>query len=91
MKKQPLDYPSCGSVFRNPANDHAGRLIEAAGLRGESVGGAMISGKHGNFIINYNNAKAQDVLELIERAQERVYELFGVKLETEVKKAGEFL
>ena len=90
-EKQPLDYPSCGSVFRNPANDHAGRLIEAAGLRGESVGGAMISGKHGNFIINYNNAKAQDVLELIERAQERVYELFGVKLETEVKKAGEFL
>ena len=89
-EKQPLDYPSCGSVFRNPANDHAGRLIEAAGLRGESVGGAMISEKHGNFIINYNNAKAQDVLTLIAKAQEKVYELFGIKLETEVKKAGQF-
>lgn len=89
-EKQPLEHPSCGSVFRNPPGDHAGRLIEAAGLRGVTVGGAMISRKHGNFIINLDNAQAADVLALIEKAQNRVYDLFGIKLEPEVKRVGDF-
>ncbi len=87
---QPLEFPSCGSVFRNPENDHAGRLIEMAHLRGVSIGGAAVSKKHGNFIINLGGAKASDVKALIEEVQQRVFEYSGVKLATEVKMVGEF-
>ena len=87
--KQPLEFPSCGSVFKNPPHDHAGRLIEAAGLRGERIGQAQISNKHGNFIVNLGGASAKDVLALIELAQTRVKEDFGVDLLPEVRLMGE--
>jgi UDP-N-acetylmuramate dehydrogenase len=80
--------PSCGSVFRNPSGDYAGRLIEAAGLKGERIGGAQISEVHANFIANTGGATADDVLALIERAQKRVRDSAGVELETEVKVIG---
>jgi len=83
-EKQPLDYPSCGSTFKNPEGFSAGRLIEKAGLKGLSVGGAQISEKHANFILNKGTAKAQDILDLIEIAKERVKTQFGVTLECEV-------
>jgi UDP-N-acetylmuramate dehydrogenase len=85
---QPLDVPSCGSVFRNPPGDFAGRLIEAAGLKGERVGGAEISSVHANFIANRGGATARDVLELIERARRRIAEASGIELETEVQIVG---
>ncbi len=81
---QPLDVPSCGSVFKNPEGGFAGQLIEEAGLKGAEVGGAMISTLHANFIVNCGDATAGDVLELIERAREGVRESQGVELETEV-------
>ena len=87
---QPLEFPSCGSVFRNPANDHAGRLIELANLRGLQIGGAAVSKKHGNFIINLGGARAKDVRELIIEVQQRVYDYSGVHLEPEVRMVGEF-
>jgi UDP-N-acetylmuramate dehydrogenase len=85
---QPLDLPSCGSVFKNPAGDFAGRLIEAAGLKGLRVGGAEISALHANFILNRGGARAADVLALIERAQGAVRDRFGVTLEPEVRLVG---
>jgi len=85
---QPLDVPSCGSVFKNPAGDFAGRLIEAAGLKGLSVGGAQISPVHANFITNTGGASAADVLALIEQAREQVEHASGIRLETEVKILG---
>lgn len=87
---QPLEYPSCGSVFRNPPNDHAGRLIELANLRGLQIGGAAVSKKHGNFIVNLGGARAKDVQELIAEVQERVYAYSGVNLEPEVRLVGDF-
>ncbi len=89
-KKQPLDFPSCGSVFKRPPGYYAGALIEEAGLKGERVGGALISPKHAGFILNTDNAKATDVLELIRKIEEKVWQRFGVKLEREVKLIGEF-
>jgi UDP-N-acetylmuramate dehydrogenase len=93
-KKQPLNYPSCGSVFKRPAGYYAGALIEEAGLKGERIGerigGAMISPKHAGFILNVDNAKAVDIYRLIRRIEDRVYDRFGVKLEREVKLIGEF-
>lgn len=65
LLSQPLEYPSAGSVFRNPSNDFAGRLIEEAGLKGKAIGGALVSPKHANFIINYDNATAEDIKKLI--------------------------
>jgi UDP-N-acetylmuramate dehydrogenase len=85
---QPLDQPSCGSVFKNPPGDYAGRLIEAAGLKGERVGGAQISPVHANFITNLGGATAADVTALIRRAQERVERATGIRLEPEVKIVG---
>lgn len=85
---QPLDAPSCGSVFKNPPNDFAGRLIEAAGLKGEQVGGARISDVHANFIVNVGGATAADVLGLVELARERVASATGIELETEVRIVG---
>lgn len=88
-KNQPLDLPSAGSVFKNPPGDHAGRLVEAAGLRGLSHGGAQVSEKHGNFIVNLGQAKATDVLSLIDEVRNIVKEKFDVILEPEVRLIGE--
>lgn len=81
---QPVNEPSCGSVFKNPPSDRAGRLIEAAGLKGSQAGHAEISQKHANFIVTREGAHAADVLELIARARTAVSEQFSVELETEV-------
>ena len=89
-KKQPLDYPSCGSVFKRPPGYYAGALIEEAGLKGERIGGAMISPKHAGFILNVDNANAVDIFRLIRRIEDKVYDRFGVKLQREVKLIGEF-
>jgi UDP-N-acetylmuramate dehydrogenase len=86
---QPVDQPSCGSVFVNPPGDFAGRLIEAAGLKGARAGAAMISELHANFIVNTGGARAADVLALIERARAAVRAQSGVSLETEVRIVGE--
>jgi UDP-N-acetylmuramate dehydrogenase len=86
---QPLGLPSCGSVFRNPPGDHAARLIEEAGLKGFSIGGAEVSEKHANFIINKDNASATDVEELIEHVRQAVVEAHGVQLIHEVRIVGE--
>jgi len=85
---QPLRYPNAGSVFKNPPGDSAGRLIEAAGLKGMRVGDAQISTLHANFIINLGSATARDVLTLIDRAREIVNNRFGVELQPEIKFAG---
>jgi UDP-N-acetylmuramate dehydrogenase len=82
---QPLEYPSAGSIFRNPQNDYAGRLIEEAGLKGKKVGGAMISPKHANYIVNTGEAKAEDVLILMQLARQKVKEDTGIELETEIR------
>lgn len=87
---QPLELPSCGSVFKNPPADHAGRLIEAAGLKGARCGDAQISEKHANFIVNLGGARASDALRLIRRARDTVADRFGVRLEPEVHLAGEW-
>ena len=87
---QPLDKPSAGSIFKNPAGDFAGRLIEAVGLKGYSVGGAMVSEKHANFIVNTGGASAGDVLAVIKEAERRVYETSGARLEREIKLVGRF-
>jgi UDP-N-acetylmuramate dehydrogenase len=88
-KTQPLNVPSCGSVFKNPPGDHAGRLIEASGLKGHQVGGAQISPVHANFIANTGGATAADVLALIEEAQSRVLNDSGRRLHREVRIVGE--
>ena len=89
-KKQPLNYPSCGSVFKRPPGYYAGALIEEAGLKGERVGDAMVSPQHAGFILNTGMANAADVFSLIRRIEDRVWKRFGVKLEREVKLIGEF-
>jgi UDP-N-acetylmuramate dehydrogenase len=89
-KKQPLNYPSCGSVFKRPVGYYAGALIEEAGLKGKQIGGAMISPKHAGFILNTGNARAADVYALIRLVENRVMDRFGVRLEREVKLIGEF-
>lgn len=81
---QPHNYPNGGSVFKNPPNDSAGRLIEQSGLKGRSVGGAMVSEKHANFIINYDKATAADVLLLMKTVQCEVKKHFSVELEPEI-------
>ncbi|SFG46047.1 UDP-N-acetylmuramate dehydrogenase [Planifilum fulgidum] len=86
---QPLQYPCAGSVFRNPPGDHAGRLIEASGLKGYRVGDAEVSTQHANFIINRGQATATDVLALIDHIVRTVEERFGVRLKTEVQVVGE--
>ena len=90
IEKQPLEYPSAGSTFKRPEGYFAGKLIQDAGLRGYAVGGAEVSEKHCGFVINKDNATAQDVLQLIKDVQQKVYEEFQVKLEPEVKMMGEF-
>ena len=86
---QPTGLPSCGSVFRNPPGDYAARLIEACGLKGHAIGGAVVSEKHANFIINTGDAGAADVEALIAHIQQTVKQQQGVALQTEVKIVGE--
>lgn len=87
-KAQPLDMPSCGSVFKNPEGTSAGKLIDEVGLRGFSHGGAQISEKHANFIVNTGGATASDVCYLIDTARTKVQEAYGIQLETEVRFIG---
>ena len=86
---QPLGEPNAGSVFRNPPSDHAARLIEACGLKGRAIGGAMISEKHANFIVNRGSARAADIEALILLAEHSVREKFGIVLEREVRIVGD--
>ena len=88
---QPLGLPSCGSVFRNPTGDHSARLIEASGLKGYQIGGAEVSEKHANFIINRDNATATNIEELIEHVRQTVLDQHGVSLVHEVRIVGEAL
>lgn len=88
-QKQPLGLPSCGSVFKNPPGGHAAQLIESAGLKGERIGGAQVSTKHANFIINTGDATAADVEALIDRVRDTVEARHGVRLELEVHIIGE--
>ena len=85
---QPLGVPNAGSVFRNPPGDHAARLIEACGLKGRTIGGAAISAKHSNFIVNTGGASAADIEALIDLAQNTVQQRFGIALEREVRVIG---
>jgi UDP-N-acetylmuramate dehydrogenase len=84
-EKQPLEFPSAGSTFKRPEGDYASRLIDVCGLKGFTVGGAMVSEKHAGFVINKGNATCKDVLELIEAVKERVYKETGIMLEREVE------
>ena len=83
--KQPIEFPSAGSVFKRPKDNFAGTLIEKCGLKGKSIGGAQISSKHAGFIINKGNATCSDVLELIKLIKNSVFDKTGVLLETEIK------
>lgn len=87
-KKQPLSYPSAGSAFKRPKGEYAGALIEKAGLKGETVGGARVSELHAGFIINTGGATSADVRSLIKIIQERVYDMSGIMLEPEIKFVG---
>lgn len=86
---QPLGLPSCGSVFQNPPGDHAARLIETAGLKGYRIGGAEVSAKHANFIINRDGASAGDVERLIQHVQDTVRDVHGIDLVHEVRIVGQ--
>jgi len=88
-RTQPLDYPSAGSIFKNPAEGPAGKWIEEAGLKGFRMGQAMVSDRHANFIVNLGKATAEEILHLIEWVEKRVYEVKGISLEREVKVVGE--
>jgi UDP-N-acetylmuramate dehydrogenase len=88
-RTQPLDYPSAGSIFKNPAEGPAGKWIEEAGLKGFRMGQAMVSDRHANFIINLGKATAQEVINLMEWVERKIYEEKGVSLEREVRVVGE--
>ena len=88
-ESQPLDMPSCGSVFKNPPGKYAAKLIEESELKGKIIGGAMVSMKHANFIVNTGNATAGDIIELIAVIIKKVREDSGIVLETEVRVAGQ--
>ena len=90
VSKQPLEYPSAGSTFKRPEGHFAGKLIEDAGLKGFTVGGAQVSEKHSGFVINIGDATAQDVCELMKQVNAKVTKEFGVSLEPEVRMIGEF-
>lgn len=83
MASQPLEYPSAGSVFRNPENDYAGRLIEELGYKGKGIGDAIVSEKHANFIINKGHARGDDIKKLIREIQDKVKETYGIELKVE--------
>ncbi len=80
--------PSAGSIFKNPEGDHAGRLIDAAGLKGRRIGGAMISPKHANFIVNTSKASASDILALMDLAIRKARQMFNIQLVPEIKIVG---
>ena len=84
-EKQPLEYPSAGSMFKRPTGHFAGALIEQCGLKGLTVGGAQVSAKHAGFVINLGGASCADVLELVRQVKEIVLRQTGVELEMEVK------
>ena len=84
-KRHPMEYPSAGSIFKSVNNEPAWKFIEQAGLKGYSIGGACVSEKHANFIINLGWAKAQDIQDLIEKVKKEVYEKLGVALAEEVE------
>ena len=86
--KQPMNYPSCGSVFKRPLGGYAAKLIEDAGLKGVSIGGAEVSTKHSGFIINKGEATANDITDLIKLVQKRVKKNSGIDLKTEVRIIG---
>ena len=86
---QPVEFRSAGSIFKNPPRDYAGRLVEAAGVKGTRIGGAKISEKHGNFFVNLGDARAADVLALVALARERVRQTSGIDLELEIRVVGE--
>jgi len=88
-RTQPLDYPSAGSIFKNPKEGPAGKWIEEAGLKGFRIGQAMISDLHANFIINLGKAKAEEVIRLMEWVEKKIYEEKGISLEREVRVVGE--
>ncbi len=88
--KQPLEFPSAGSTFKRPEGYFAGKLIMDAGLRGYRIGGAQVSEKHCGFVINVGNASASDIYDLMDEVSEKVYEQFGVRLEPEIVRLGEF-
>lgn len=85
---QPLEYPSCGSVFKRPSGYYVGKMVEDLGLKGLRCGDAMISEKHGGFIVNLGNAQARHVMDLIEKVEDEVYKHFHVRLEPEVRFVG---
>ena len=85
QSKQPLEFPSAGSMFKRPVGYFAGALVEQAGLKGFTVGGAQVSEKHAGFVINTGGATCSDVLELVRQVQLRVMDQFGVELEMEVR------
>jgi UDP-N-acetylmuramate dehydrogenase len=87
-KTQPLELPNLGSTFKNPPNTHAAKLIEQAGLKGKRVGGAQVSEKHANFIVNLGTATASDVMKLVDLVRRTVYQNSGVMLELEIKLVG---
>ena len=89
-EKQPLEFPSAGSTFKRPEGHFAGKLISDAGLKGLSIGGAQVSEKHAGFIINKEGASSADIYSLIKTVQQKVYEEYGIKLETEVRLIGRF-
>jgi UDP-N-acetylmuramate dehydrogenase len=86
---QPVEFRSAGSIFKNPPGEYAGRLVDAAGVKGIRIGGAKISEKHGNFFVNLGEARAADVLALVELARERVRATAGIELELEIRLVGE--
>ncbi|MGM0421104.1 MAG: UDP-N-acetylmuramate dehydrogenase [Bacillota bacterium] len=88
--KQPMEYPSAGSAFKRPKNNYAGSLIEKAGLKGKTMGGAKVSEKHAGFIINYADATAHDIVKLMQVIQNKVYQQFKVKLYPEPRFVGQF-
>ena len=89
-KNQPLELPSAGSVFKNPPGQFAGKIIEELGLKGMSIGGAQVSAKHANFIVNTGNATAQEVYALMDKIKSAVLKKRGIHLEPEIKTAGSF-
>lgn len=88
--KQPMELPSAGSIFKRPSGHYTGALIEKANLKGCQIGGAQISIKHAGFIVNKENATAEDIINLIEKIKKEVYENSGVQLEVEPRFLGEF-
>jgi UDP-N-acetylmuramate dehydrogenase len=85
---QPVEIPNAGCIFKNPAGNYAAKLIEECGLKGTSAGGAMVSSKHANFIVNYDNATAHDVIELVKQIRQAVHDKTGIDLDLEVKLIG---